>query len=425
LADTTTLAAPNLPARELLEELARRLGEADDRRRQAILERLVDMALPDRSVHLWRFTDPETLLPESWEGLAREAPAADRAADLAGAAAVVSLAPGRAPRVELGEAARRAGLVAVPLAEASGADLALADGLDDDGFFPRLNAAAWNAGLLLRVPDGTRLEAPVHVVCDAVAPLSLPRLVLLAGRSSEVTLLEEHRGDARRVLGATLLSVGAGARVRHLLVQRWDDDVAGYLHRRARLERDAGLLTAFAVLGGGRTKLEIASDLAGAGARSEMIGVALADGGGRHLDQHTRHRHLAPRTGSDIDFRTVAAGRGRVGYTGLIRIEEQATGAEAYQQNRNLLLSDGARADTIPELEILNEDVSCSHGATVAPVDPDQLFYLQSRGLDPDAALRLVVRGFLEPTLSRLPDGVRASLDASVLARIESWQEAV
>jgi len=176
------------------------------------------------------------------------------------------------------------------------------------------------------------------------------------------------------------------------------------------------------------------TDLQGEGARSRMVGVALG-GNDQRFDHHTRHRHLAGRTWSDIDFKSVGSDRSRGSYTGLIRIEENARVSEAYQVNRNLLLSEKSHADAIPELEILNEEVSCSHGAlneevscshgaTVAPVDQDQLFYLQSRGMSPDDAIRLVVRGFLEKTLQSIPESLRPEVEKLVESRLAGLGEA-
>jgi len=191
----------------------------------------------------------------------------------------------------------------------------------------------------------------------------------------------------------------------------------GHLTVQSRAGRDADVLSVFATFGGERVKMELTTDLQGEGARSRMIGVALGEKDQR-FDHHTRHRHLAGRTWSDIDFKSVATDQARSSYTGLIRIEEGAHFSEAYQVNRNLLLSEKSRADAIPELEILNEDVSCSHGATVAPVDQDQLFYLETRGLNPDEALQLVVRGFLEKTLQGVPEVLRSELETLVEGRL-------
>lgn len=155
--------------------------------------------------------------------------------------------------------------------------------------------------------------------------------------------------------------------------------------------------------------------LAGPGAHSEIVSIVAADGA-RHVDVHTVHDHRASHTRSNVTAKVALAGWARSVYTGLIRIEAQARGCEAFQENRNLRLSDAARADTIPELEILNDEVSCSHGATVGPLDDAERFYLESRGLSPREAERLIVEGFFADALARLPDVARPTLTAAVAA---------
>jgi Fe-S cluster assembly protein SufD len=336
---------------------------------------------------------------------------------------------GLRPLIATGLKALAAGLVVKPLVEAEVELQALdareraPDADPQEGLFQALNGAAWNTGLYVGVPPGTILTDPVHVVIDAAGPSALPRLVVDLGEGAQAVVVEEHTGgDAgSRVVASSELHAADGARLRHVLVQTWHEGVCGHLTARTRAGRDADALTVFASFGGERSKVELATDLAGEGARSEMIGVVMGAGRQR-FDHHTRHRHLAGRTWSNIDFKAVADASARSSYTGLIRIEQDARGSEAYQENRNLLLSGSSRADSIPELEILNQDVSCSHGATVAPVDSEQIFYLQSRGLDPDEALRLVVRGFLEKTLSSLPADLRERLEGLVGARLAALQ---
>ncbi len=404
--------------------------------RRAAASRYAAVADPDRVTHLWRFTDPAHLLPEAVQPSPSGAPHA--APHALGAAARVLMVAGLRPLIATDLKALAAGLVVKPLAEAEEELAALSDREradsdptgaatgdidDDEGLFQALNGAAWNTGLYVGVPPGAVLADPVHVVIDATGGPTLPRLVVDLGEGAQAVVVEEHHGgDAgSRVVAASELHAAAGAHLRHVLVQTWGEDVRGHLTARARAGRDADVLTVFASFGGERSKVELATDLAGEGARSEMIGVVMGAGRQR-FDHHTRHRHLAGRTWSNIDFKAVADGSARSSYTGLIRIEQDARGSEAYQENRNLLLSAGSRADSIPELEILNQDVGCSHGATVSPVDPAQVFYLQSRGLDPDEALRLIVRGFLEKTLGRLPEDLRERLEALVGTRLAALQ---
>lgn len=445
MAEVATLTAGGRPAlpETLVDELARRLGEtpggAERRRRAAALYRALPG--PDRVRHLWKYTDPARLLPAA-AAVELAGPGADAAvAGTPGAAGAASAAP-EAPRWGEGglPAATEAGVVLrpglppalTPAASAAGFALAPLAASDlaarlgeavpaDHGLFEALNAAAWDAGLAVRVPAGSVLTTALRVVVPAGAGLRLPRLLVVAERGAAATVVEEHHGGGAggRVAGVTELFVAPGAELRHVVVQRWAAGVTGHLTARARLERDARLLTVLASLGGDAAKLDLGAVLAGEGARSELVGVALGTGR-QHFDHHTTHEHRAGRTWSNLDFKVALAGRARSAYTGLIRIEEGAPHSEAYQENRNLMLSDACRADTIPELEILTDEVACTHGATVAPVDGEHLFYLRSRGLPAAEALRLIVRGFLETTLSRLPEALREQVEALVAPRLAS-----
>jgi Fe-S cluster assembly protein SufD len=164
--------------------------------------------------------------------------------------------------------------------------------------------------------------------------------------------------------------------------------------------------------------VDVGAILTGQGARSELNGLVIGDGR-QHFDHHTVHDHRARHTWSNIDFKTALFKKSRSAYTGLIRIDEQSAGSEAYQENRNLLLSRKARADTIPELEILTDDVQCTHGATVAPVDDEQIFYLSSRGVPSSDAVRLIVEGFLKSTLESIPALLREITEPMISARFE------
>lgn len=423
---TTSVMAPARPALDenLLAALAAASGDDAGglERRVAAMARYEAAAAPDRVQHLWRFTDPARVLPASLA----TARITDKAATMsgrasaplvAGAVATIDLWPGMPPRIELAhDPSGRAPLSVVPV---GAADLPAATDL-----FGALNESAWNAGLGLAVADGARLPGPIHVRVHAAAGASLPRLRLKVGREAEAMLIEEHVGGGAdaRVVGRTEIAAGPGARVRHAVVQVWSEGTSGHLTVATRAEAGADVLTVCGVFGGENAKLELMTELAGAGAHSEIVGVTLVTGK-QHGDVHTCHRHLAARTTSRIDFKAVAAGQARTSYTGLIRIEEQAKHCEAYQENRNLLLSKRARADAIPELEIHNQEVSCSHGATIAPVAEDQMFYLESRGLDPSEAVGLVVGGFLENTLAKLPPEARAMVEAFVAPRLATIRE--
>ncbi|MHB8079514.1 MAG: Fe-S cluster assembly protein SufD [Candidatus Krumholzibacteriia bacterium] len=422
MADLALLGAPGKPllAADALREFAGRRGEAAP----LVAARLVALAgylaaeLPDRVGHLWRYTDPAWLLPASpLVAAAAPDPSPVRGPARDGGEIVVRLAGGT-PRS--GAAAAEAGLQIVPLAAAGGELERLGTAVPaTHGLFEALNAAAWSDGALVRLPRGTVLAQPLRVIGPAADGTTLPRLLIVAEAGVEATVVEEHvgGGDGAHVVGVSELFLAPGAKLRHVLLQRWTAGTAGHLTSRARLGRDTDLLTVVAALGGAVAKLDLGVILEGEGGHSRMVGVALGQGR-QHHDIHTLHRHVAGQTRSNLDLKAVLSGRARSVYTGLIRIEAGAPHSEAYQENRNLLLSDRCRVDSIPELEILTDEVSCTHGATVSPVDPEQLFYLRSRGLSPVEAVQLVARGFLEPTLCRLPEPLRAEVEALVAVRL-------
>jgi len=406
-------------AREDVRRLSRELGEHETGLawRLAALEQYDAMPLPDRVTHLWRYTDPMELMPG--EPVPVAMPPRDlAAAELPADEPAVLLVPGREPA--LNAPARACGLQVAPLLyDAGDAELLGTAAPADAGFFPALNASAWNAGVAVYVPAGMALDQPLRVLVPSFAETTLPRVLVVAGRGADLTVVEEHTGGraGHRVIGVTELLVGEGARVRHVLVERWDAGVQGFLAVKARVERDGHYQGVNASLGGDRVKLELGADLTGRGARSELVGVVLG-GDEQRFDHHTWHRHSAADTTSNIDFKAAMTAKSRSSYTGIIRIEEHAPRSEAFQENRNLLLSDTARADTIPELEILTDDVSCSHGATASPIDLEQVFYLQSRGIARDEAVRLIVRGFVETTLAQVPASVRDGLESLVAGRL-------
>jgi len=213
-------------------------------------------------------------------------------------------------------------------------------------------------------------------------------------------------------------AVGQAGHLRLVGVQRWGEKVVSHFSQRTRLGRDARLLAVWAGLGAGLSKADLGTRLDGRGAHAKLLGMSFGQGA-QHFDQHTVHDHQASDTYSDLDFKIVLKDKARSAYTGLIRIEPNATNCEAYQENRNLLLSEGTRADTIPELEILNDEVRCSHGATIGPLDEDELFYLAARGIPRDEAVRMVVSGFVEPTLQEVPADLRERLRAYVTERVK------
>ena len=391
-------------------------------RRRAAGALLAGMTLPSRSLHLWKYTDPGRFVPSSDPTGGTLEAVTEAWHDNAPHAATAVIAGGAVRSIELSDEARRAGVVVTDLHRSAPLDLLGTAVPDGHGFVEAINAAAWRGGVLVRVPRGVRLEQPVRV--RSVAPATgtaLPRILVVAEPGSEFEVLESHVGGGSGTLSLTVaeILVGEGAQVRYDLIQRWEDGVVGHHTARARVAARGRFHLALASFGGAVYKADVGAILAGEHAEAETYGVAMG-GGNQHFDHHTEHLHNSPDTRSNLDFKVALTDHSRSAYTGMIRIAPAAARCEAYQENRNLLLSEDARAESIPELEILNEDVRCSHGATVAPLDEEQLFYLKSRGLPHNQAMRLIVYGFLDQTLARLPEATRERLEALVAARLHA-----
>jgi Fe-S cluster assembly protein SufD len=432
LADLATHQSGALPQANIddLAVLSGRLGDSGAlaRARAEALHSYRRMTLPDRVQHLWRYTDPARLLPDpvilsaSLRGKLPPPLAVVPEIPTHGASGLIQT--GTVETLLLSPEMREAGVQLRPLGSEPGAlDLLGGAVPATHGPFAALNAATWSAGAVLRIPRGVRLDRPIHLALPAAAAISIPRVLVVVEPGAEATVVEEHLGGepGHRVNGVSELFIGQGARLSHVLLQRWAAGVSGHLTQRAVVHRDGRIDTLVTSFGGATMKADIGSELVGEGAHSEILGLAVGEGR-QHLDHHTVHAHRARHTTSNLDLRVAVAGRANSAYTGLIRIDERASGCEAYQQNRNLLLSGRAQAKSIPELEILNHDVSCSHGATVAPMDEEPLFYLQSRGVNRDEAMRIAVRGFLDPVLQQVPHGLREDVTRTLENRIAALE---
>ncbi|MSQ41605.1 MAG: SufD family Fe-S cluster assembly protein [Dehalococcoidia bacterium] len=295
-----------------------------------------------------------------------------------------------------------------------------------EGKFAAANAALWSAGVLVHAPRGTAFPQPVVLRLDAAlaAPAAIfPRLLIVAEERADVgVVLRSQSGEAPLLsLGVIEIVAGAGARVRLVLDGRWGAQTQEFTIVRSRLARDADVQVSSLAIDGRLVKQTIEALLEGDGASSTIRGVALGDRG-QHFDFVTLQDHMAARTSSKVEIRSALAGRSRSIYYGVTRVGERAAGAQAYQENRNLLLSEHAKADSDPVLEILTAEVArCGHGATVGPVDAEQLFYLQSRGLDRRQALQLLVYGFFQSVAGALPPSEAADgLYETVTAKLAS-----
>jgi Fe-S cluster assembly protein SufD len=290
--------------------------------------------------------------------------------------------------------------------------------------FADLNTA-FMSPVVLRVPAGRVVDAPVvitHTVGgDGTA--AFPRVVIDAGPDSEVTVIELFRSADDTVgLVVPMAQVRArqAARVKYLAVNELGPRVWQIGHQRAVGERDSNTLISSVALGGdyARTRTEVR--LVGQGGSTRQVALYFADDHQMH-DFRTLQDHAAPRTTSDLLFKGAVQDHARSVYTGRIRIRKEAAGSVADQTNRNLTLSEGAWAESVPNLEIETNDVKCSHASTVGPVDDEQRFYLESRGIPPEVAERLVVLGFFDEVISQLPAaGLAGELRQRVALKLAS-----
>lgn len=318
----------------------------------------------------------------------------------------VVLRNGRIVAAELAPAVAAKGVRLSSLAGLDdGADLLVAGRTTPDAF-TELNLALAADVVVIDVPAGVTVELPIAVVhwVDAADGAVFPRTIVRAGENAEVTVLDWIASPDVSALVAPVLDldVAPAARVRHLGVQDLGPQVWQMAYNASRVERDASLLSASVAIGGDYARVRTDSTLAGKGAEAHLLAVYFGDGSQMH-DFRTLQEHEAPKTTSDLLFKGAVADSARSVYSGLIRVKKGAAGTAAFQTNRNLVLSEGAHADSVPNLEIEENDVKCSHASAVGPVDEDQLYYLESRGVPPEAAERLIVLGFFDEILARIP----------------------
>jgi Fe-S cluster assembly protein SufD len=287
--------------------------------------------------------------------------------------------------------------------------------------FSAANAAHWRDGVLLHVPAGVAVEAPLRSIVELTEAGSglYHRVLIVLERGARATFVEEFRSEVSGYLNVVVeLVVADEAHLEYVTIQHHHAETRQFGTHRATVGRDAELDWVAAALGGTRAKSRMESLLAGQGARVKVTGAYYLNGT-EHIDYDTTQEHAAPNTMSDLAFKGVLDDRARAVWRGVIRVDKGAQKTDAYQENRNLLLSTDAQATPIPGLEIEANDVRCTHGATVGQVDSGQLFYLMARGLDRTEAQRLIVRGFFEPVLDRIgsPDA-RDRLAAALESRI-------
>ncbi|MCL4543164.1 MAG: Fe-S cluster assembly protein SufD [Chloroflexi bacterium] len=293
--------------------------------------------------------------------------------------------------------------------------------------FAAMNAAFWQGGAFVHIPRFAEVSEPVHVLhwIEGTEQASLPRTLIVVEDGAEATVIEGLASpDDDDVLAqpVTEIYLGRGARLRYVNVQQLGRPSYNVAIQRAVLGANSRLLSVTVTLGSRWHKSNVEMVLDGEGAETEMLGVTFADGN-QFIDHHTFQDHVKPGAKSDLLFKSALNDRARTVWTGMIRVHPNAQRTDAYQANRNLLLSGNARADSIPGLEIGANEVRCTHGATAGPVDEEQIFYMMARGLDRTAAVRLLVDGFFEPVLQRIPLAeLRGEVASIISQRVEGAQ---
>ena len=295
---------------------------------------------------------------------------------------------------------------------------------DDYDWYTAFGGALRSGGAFVWVPDGVAAALPIRLFqwLDGGGRLTAPRNVIAVGRGASATIVEEQLSSATDALsvhiGGTEVFVGEDAKLVFGTLQEWGREVWHYSNQRARVERGGELQWIQTLLGGRTVKTNSYFDLNGPGAQAFVHGFMFGDER-QHFHLHTLQRHLKDHCTSDLLIKCCLKDHARSVYQGLIQVSEGAQRTDAYQANRNLLLSDTARADSIPGLEILANDVRCTHGATIGHVDEEQMHYLRTRGLPRLDAQRLIVEGFFVPVLDRIPleavrDQLRREIDRKI-----------
>jgi Fe-S cluster assembly protein SufD len=385
--------------------------------RSAAATRFAELPLPSTNDEHWRFTDLRDFDPESFptDGAVERRVVPEGMLDVDVAAMAV-----------VGEAgisivkSPPEGITFEPFEDHE----RLGELVGADEKFAAHNAAAWEHGLLVRVPKGVELEQPlaVRIVNSVDGGALFFRLLVIAEAESRFTLIEEYASSTPELHGYTNavseLFVEQAAKLEYVSIQNLSKETWHFATHHARVERDAELDWVAGGFGSKKGKVWIQNDLTGQGATSRVTGAYFADGD-QHLDYDTYQLHVAPNTTSDFAFKGALRDTATAVWRGMIRVEKDAQRTNAYQENRNLMLSPTTHAVPIPGLEILANDVRCTHGATVGQVDREQLFYLMARGLSRGEAERLIVRGFFSDVLDRIElEPVREALGEALEARI-------
>lgn len=294
----------------------------------------------------------------------------------------------------------------------------------DFGKFEALHAAMWQVGAFLYVPKGVQVELPFRSFAFGQTPGSsvFTHSLVVVEEGAEAFFVDafhsETQDEASFASAVVELILADDAKLRYVQVQDWGRNVWNFMTERSILGRDAEMKNLQVTLGSKFSKNSIGSHLRGENALAEMLGIFFGDGD-QFFDHHTWQLHESPYATSDLEYKGALKEKSRSVYSGLIKVFEGAQRTDAYQQNRNLVLSRSARADTIPNLEIEANDVRCTHGATVSQVEDEHLFYLMARGIPKSEAQKLIVEGFFRPVIDRIPvEEIQDFLQAAIARKV-------
>jgi len=297
-----------------------------------------------------------------------------------------------------------------------------------EGKFAALTAAFEKYGIFIYVPKGVQVEIPLHSAfwAPGAGNAYFSHIIVWLEPESSLTYVHEAAspdGEMKQTLHSGLVEIHVGdhARLTFVELQSWGDNVWNFSHERAQVDRGGQIDWIFGAIGSHLTKNFSDLELIGEGSSGRMSGFYFTDHD-QHLDHDTQQNHLAPHTTSDLLFKGALLDQSRSVWQGMIYVAPGAQKTDGYQANRNLVLSRQARADSIPGLEILADDVRCTHGATVGQIDEDQIFYLMTRGIPRITAEQLVVEGFFDPIMQRIPyEGVRERFQTAIHRKMMNY----
>lgn len=410
-------------------------------RRMAAIERLAEVEWPTAAEEIWRYSRIGELdlsnfrpVPAEQMGEPGDEPAPGGgpiAAEAGERSGLVVVRNGRVVHHALDAELEAKGVRVCGIATCEADELASVLGTCSDASpdaFTALHDAFLAGGAYVKVPRGVVVDKPIVVLhwSEGDGLASFPHTLVVAEDGAQVTVFDRYGSTDTKVGGVghlvdavVELVIGDNAHVRYLSVQEQGPHTWQVALQRAHLGRDATLKSSVVALGGSYARLRSESLLAGSGSESDLTAVYFGDGH-QMLDFRTLQDHDAPNTRSDLLFKGAVEDTAQSVYSGLIRIRPDAQKSVAFQTNRNLVLTEGADARSVPNLEIEASDVKCSHASTVGPVDDDQLYYLATRGVPPEEAERLIVLGFFDDVFERLPvPSLVAPLRRSVVEKIE------